>query len=203
MGGAGGPWPERASFLVEEFDEELLIYDQQSDQVHCLSSIASAVWRHSDGRTLVEQLAAALKLDRDAVDHALQELDRSGLLESTPPAGLTRREAAARLAKIGAGAAAAPLVYSIAAPSPALAASEAFCEAVGCHQTTTTCSTVGCLLCRMTSCSGGNARGSYCVAVCSVTTCSATKANVLCGQSGCACNPGTGNKICHSGQCGA
>lgn len=124
------PTARTAELLVEELGDELLVYDQRDDQVHCLSSAAGRVWRACDGLTSVEQLGGVLGLESGVVDQALGELEGCGLLEGEAGDGVTRREATGRLAKLGAAAAAAPLVYSIAAPTPALAASQRFCQTV-------------------------------------------------------------------------
>jgi hypothetical protein len=173
------PTARTAELLVEEFDDELLVYDQRTDRVHCLSPPAWKVWRACDGRTAVEQLGPALGLDAEIVAHALEELEACGLIEG----GVTRREATARFARIGA-AASAPLVYSIVAPTPALAASAAFCLSQGCGSATGATQLVcsgGCLRCAGSGCnscpSPVNGDGAYCVAACSVATCSAALFN--------------------------
>jgi hypothetical protein len=183
------PLARTADLLVEEFEDELLIYDQRSDQAHCLSPAAARVWRACDATTTVEQLGAALELDRGTLARALEELEACELLDSGPAAGVTRREATARLAKLGAAAATAPLIYSIAAPAPAMAASQAFCARLGCptgaNQAArrTFCTNQGCVLCQGTSCSGGNNSGSACVAACA--NCTATLINQTCNKTGC------------------
>lgn len=195
------PTARTAELLVEEFGDEMLVYDQSNDRIHCLTATAWRVWGACDGKTTVDELAPALSLDPEVVHDALEQLEACELLGGGAGAGVTRREAAARLARIGAAAASAPLIYSIAAPTPALAASEATCEALGCGQTSTTCATAGCTVCQMKSCSGGSTSGSYCVAVCNTTNCSATTAKSKCSKTGCVCNPGTGT--CTAIQCGA
>lgn len=125
--GSRRPTARTAELLVEELGDELLVYDQRSDQVHCLSLAAGKVWRACDGKTSLEQLGSALNIDSELVDRALDELDACGLLDGEAPGGVTRREATARLVRTGAAAAAAPLIYSIAAPTPALAVTQNFC----------------------------------------------------------------------------
>jgi hypothetical protein len=125
------PTARTAELLVEELGEELLIYDQRSDRVHCLSSAVCSVWRACDGETSVEQLASALNMESELVERALGELEGCDLLDADV-AGLTRREATTRLARMGAAAAAAPLIYSIAAPTPALAVTACGTGRLGC-----------------------------------------------------------------------
>jgi hypothetical protein len=121
------PLARSEDLVVEELEDEVLIYDQRSDHAHCLGASATRVWRACDGRTTVEQLSAALDLDAATVIRALEELDETGLLDSEPTPGVTRREATVKMAKFGAAAASAPMIYSIIAPTPALATSEAAC----------------------------------------------------------------------------
>src|SRR3954470_9075829 len=189
------PLARTADLLVEEFGDELLIYDQRSDQAHCLSPAAARVWRACDATTTVEQLGAGLELDHGTLAHALEELEACELLDSGPAAGVTRREATARLAKLGAAAATAPLIYSITAPAPAMAASQAFCTRLGCptganiNARRTFCVNQGCLLCQGRSCEGGANSGSACVASC--TNCTAALVNQTCNKTTCllAVNP--------------
>ncbi len=153
--------------VVEEIGDEVLVYDQRSDQAHCLGPTAASVWRACDGGAGIKQIAAKLGLDRDVVSHAIDELDECRLLDGPGTAGLTRREATRKLAKLGTAAVAAPLIYSIVAPSPALAASEAFCTAAHKCSSTDICSSCpsGCTCC-MVEKSNGNMFWT-CVAACS------------------------------------
>jgi DNA-binding transcriptional regulator YhcF (GntR family) len=129
--------------VVEELDREVLIYDQRTNEAHCLSPAAAQAWRACDGKTSREQLATELELDVDTVRRALDELEACGLLDGSGNAGVTRREATTRFTKVGAAAVAAPLIYSIVAPTPALAASEATCFAI-CDTGCGSCSKAGC-----------------------------------------------------------
>lgn len=123
------PLARSEELIVEAVDEDLLVYDQRSDEAHSLSTPAARVWRRCDGRTDIDALSTELDLDSETVVRALAELDECGLLDAGPVAGVTRREATTRVAKIGAAAAAAPLIYSIVSPFPAAADSlTALCE---------------------------------------------------------------------------
>jgi hypothetical protein len=174
------PLARTADLLVEEFGDELLIYDQRSEQAHCLTSTASRMWEACDGSTSVPQLGLALNLDAATVARALEQLEACGLLDSGPAAGVTRREATAKLVSIGAAAASAPLIYSITAPAPALAASQAFCEAIACPATSATCTGAGCLFCLGTGCAAGGGSGRACVAACNTGRCTTTLVNNKC-----------------------
>ena len=184
------PKARTAELLVEELGEEVLVYDQRTDQVHCLSSAAQQVWRACDGETPVEELGSRLNLDSELVAHALGELEACGLLDEDAADSLTRREATGRLAKIGAAAAAAPLIYSIAAPAPAAAATLATCFATGaCNASLTsgTCTaTAGCVLCKV---SGGKSNPSC--NSCVPSDCAACTGPTLAAKCATVCGTGT------------
>jgi hypothetical protein len=121
------PLARSTDLIVEELEEELLVYDSKAEVGHCLSPVAARVWRRCDGRTPADGLSAQLALDADAVDQALAELETCALLE--PPleptldvlhnGGTTRREVATKAVKVGAGIAAGALIFSQAAPAAA------------------------------------------------------------------------------------
>jgi hypothetical protein len=185
--GAGRPVGRRVDLVVEDIGDEVLVYDQRSDQAHCLGSVAGRVWRACDGATTVEQLSTRLGLDEATTQRALDELDQCGLLETGLPGGVTRREAAARIAKVGAAAASAPLIYSIVAPTPALAATQAFCLTFGCTSGVNNncgfCHTQGC------ACCVGTGSNHLCVADCTSTNCSAAvMSSHSCGTTQVSCN---------------
>jgi hypothetical protein len=120
------PVARSEDLLIEEVGDELLVYDQLSNQAHCLGTLAARVWQACDGETSAEALASKLDLDSDSVARALAELSDCKLLEGDGPlvvsnGGITRRDLGFRAAKVGAAAAAVPLIVSIAAPVPAAA----------------------------------------------------------------------------------
>jgi DNA-binding MarR family transcriptional regulator len=125
----GEPLARSQGLVVEELGEELLVYDLETDRAHSLYPEAAQVWRSCDGGTSVESLAARLELDAETVGRALDELEACDLLESAaPPAGgSTRRELTVRAVKAGALVAAAPLIVSVTAPSPASAVTPGQC----------------------------------------------------------------------------
>jgi hypothetical protein len=166
------PLARTDELVVEEVADEVLVYDQRNDQAHCLSSDAGTVWRACDGKTSVSGLSAKLGMDEATVSRAMDELEQCGLLDSGPKsAGITRREATARMAKVGAAAASAPLIYSIMAPTPALAASQAFCLSFGCINTGCgACHNCGCACCGPGN-SGGVGVNKLCTADCTSVNC--------------------------------
>jgi hypothetical protein len=120
------PKAKTEGVVSERIDDELVLYDQATQTAHCLSSRAALIWEHCDGRVSPAELAGRLALEPAAVRSALDALSERGLLDGGPVAaqpGYSRREAAARLAKAGGAAFAAPLIYSAAIPSMAAALS--------------------------------------------------------------------------------
>jgi hypothetical protein len=179
--------------VVEEAGDEVLVYDQQTAAAHCLTSQAAAVWRACDGQTTPAQIAVKLEFDPETVSRALEELERCELLQTfeVPKAsGVTRREATLRFAKVGAAAAAAPLIYSIAAPTPAMAQSQAFCLALGCGAALGNGGCDTCFAHNCCCCCPGESSNKHCTADCTPTNCS--------GPQPCN-NVGTCNGTCHGG----
>jgi hypothetical protein len=194
------PLARRDDLVVEDVADEVLIYDQRNDKVHCLSREAAMVWRVCDGRTSSSGLAESLELTQEAVDAAVDQLEAAELLESLPVPGITRREVTIRMAKVGGVAAAAPMIYSIMAPTPALAASQAFCLGLGCItiQGCGACHNCGCACCGPgNSTSGGENK--ICTADCTTTNCTPEiiKAHCVTAGTTAACNTGGGTGQCH------
>jgi hypothetical protein len=126
----GSPPRARKDGLLEEtVGEELLLYDRDSHTAHCLSPVAACVWRHCDGERDMTELAELAGATESLVADALHELREKDLLAAEPPlmqstvSGISRREAIVRVARVGAAAAAAPLIVSATAATPAMASS--------------------------------------------------------------------------------
>jgi hypothetical protein len=162
------PLARSTDLIIEELDSEVLVYDTRTKIGHSLGSEAAKVWQACDGETPADELAAKLGLEADTVARALDELGSRDLLEEPPtlfpvPEGSTRREASVRLAKVGAAAVAAPLIYSVAVPPASLALgsqclqfSNQSCGTVG--QAGEGCkSENGCCCCQPNGCAGSPA----------------------------------------------
>jgi hypothetical protein len=128
------PRARQDGLLVEAVGEELLLYDQSSHTAHCLSPIAACVWRHCDGKRDVSELAELAGASKNLVADALHELREKDLLDAKPQLmqsavpDISRREAIVRVVRYGAAAAAAPLIVSATAATPAMASSSLGCE---------------------------------------------------------------------------
>jgi hypothetical protein len=123
------PRARKDGLLVETLGEELLLYDRDSHTAHCLSPIAAGVWQHCDGKRNVTGLAELTGASENLVADALQELREKDLLAAEPTLmqstalGISRREAIGRVVRVGAAAAATPLIVSATAATPAMASS--------------------------------------------------------------------------------
>jgi hypothetical protein len=111
--------------IVERLPGELLVYDEERDEAHCLHGEAAAVFDLLDGTCTTSQIAALASLSEARVEEVLTELGARHLLDGNGAAGdgLSRRDLIQRGALTGAGVAGAALITSIAAPLPAAAQS--------------------------------------------------------------------------------
>jgi len=124
MGQASDVWlPRRRAqgLLAEPVGDDVVVLDQRSEEVHCLTGAAAAIWRLADGSRGVQRLTEALEIERIETDRALATLCELDLLEPVPgqTARFTRRTIAKRAMQAGAGA----LIFSAAVPAAASAAS--------------------------------------------------------------------------------
>ena len=119
--------------LIEHVADEVVVYDADSKEAHCLSPLPAVVFTHSDGYRTVEQLAevASVKLSEEVtaerVVEAIAQLDERDLLKG----GISRRQMLRKSAIAGGVVTAAPLISSVFAPA-ALAANSATCGPLLC-----------------------------------------------------------------------
>jgi hypothetical protein len=109
----------RTEGIISEFvGDDLVIYDEVTQTAHSLSSAATLVWELCTGDRFQHEIALELGFEPAVVARAVAELGESGLLDDSPLAspsiGISRRDAAKRLAKVGGAAFVAPLIYSVA-----------------------------------------------------------------------------------------
>lgn len=127
------PLARHDGLIKEELPDEVLVYDLGSHEAHCLNRIAAAVWRRCNGRTSVAELSRAVSdefgvaVPEEAIRYAIKRLNESGLMYSagTPATDrrMSRRALLGMLTKAGTVGILMPLVITIAAGSPAYAAS--------------------------------------------------------------------------------
>jgi hypothetical protein len=115
--------------IVERLPGELLVYDEERDEAHCLHAEAAAVFDLINGSRTPAELAALASehlpqaVSQTRVEEVLAELSARHLLAGGEAAGdgLSRRDLIQRGALTGAGVAGAALITSVAAPVPAAA----------------------------------------------------------------------------------
>lgn len=122
------PHARQEGLVVQEIPDEVLVYDLERHEAHCLNPTAARVWKYCDGRTSVPDIAHRLQhelntpVDETVVWYALERLDKSNLLQarvarSAGAAKVSRRDV---LGKLGIGTVLAiPLITSIVAPTAA------------------------------------------------------------------------------------
>ena len=117
--------------LTQELGDELLIYDLDSNEAHCLNQTAALVWKHADGKMRVGQIASLLEnvtgsqVHDEVVLMACHQLGKCKLLQGDMPSTsksprLSRRDVIRRIGS--AAAISLPLVASIVAPGAVQAA---------------------------------------------------------------------------------
>jgi hypothetical protein len=118
--------------VIDDLPDEVLVYDLERHQAHCLNHTAALVWRACDGNLAPAQIAGKLTAELDAefseelVLLALRQLEKIHLLEERVAlpaqfAVLSRRQMVRHLGV--AAAVAVPVVISIVAPTPVQAGS--------------------------------------------------------------------------------
>jgi hypothetical protein len=129
------PLARTSGVVVQDLDDEMLVYDRERDTACRLNRTAALVWKSSDGTRTVDDLVAVLAeelgplADEDMVMIALDNLSRNGLIQSgyearEPTAErISRRRFIRRVGVVGAAAVSLPIVHSLAVPSAAAAQS--------------------------------------------------------------------------------
>lgn len=137
------PMARSEGLVIEELDDELLVYDLDVDRAHCLGATAGRVWQACDGTTDAATIADRLDLLAEEVTRAFDELDGCGLLQAPvlDRSAMTRRDLSFKVIMGGAAVATAPLILSIAAPAAAQTASQIkFCTELQGGGSQTACS---------------------------------------------------------------
>lgn len=115
--------------VVQELQEETLVYDLKRHTAHCLNQTAAFVWDHCDGQTEVATIAKLLAkelqkpMGEDVIWLALKQLQNANLLqENVIAGGVSRRDVIRRMGVGSAAVLAVPLVTTILAPTASAAA---------------------------------------------------------------------------------
>ena len=120
------PKARNENIVVQDMENETLVYDLTVDKVYCLNQIAALVFSYCDGHGSFEMLKQKHKLTDEIIYLALDQLRKENLLEETedyrsPFIGTSRREV---IRKAGlTSLASLPWVSSIIAPKAAMAQS--------------------------------------------------------------------------------
>lgn len=141
------PLARTKNLLISQVGEEVIVYDRERDTAHCLNAMAARVWHYCDGQNTVEDIAKLLEEDlevsadedvdwRGLVWLTLEELQRfyliqeyvsqpiSPVVQSAGESRVSRRKMIKTATLVGGFAIGSmfPLVKSIVAPYPAMAA---------------------------------------------------------------------------------
>ena len=126
------PKARHGKLVIQELEDEVLVYDLKRNQAHCLNRTAALIWEHCDGKQTVRGLARLLEqkfgvvIDEEVVWLGLRQLNKFHLLQeqmapSPGPVRISRRELGRRLGAVAASSL--PLIVSVVAPTAAQAAS--------------------------------------------------------------------------------
>jgi hypothetical protein len=79
------PKARKSGLVVEKLADEMLVYDLDTHQAHCLNRAAALVWENCNGRRTVGEIARALEargevvFTQEVVRLALGQLERFSL----------------------------------------------------------------------------------------------------------------------------
>ena len=122
------PVARKEGLVIQEMPDEILVYDMETNQAHCLNQTAASVWKSCDGVNSVADITKKLEkefktvIPEDFVWLAIDQLSKDKLLEQeieTKISGLSRREVIKRIGF--ASLAALPVVAMLSFPQSALA----------------------------------------------------------------------------------
>ena len=147
------PHARSSGLIITDLDAEVLIYDKERDKAFCLNETSALVWKYSNGKRNVAEIARAMAnklhspVDEQVVWFALQQLEKDRLMRSDAllpkqAAGISRREFVKKMG-MTAVAVTVPAIISMTAPQSAFAQS---CSADGanCNGNSQCCSSCCC-----------------------------------------------------------
>lgn len=120
------PIARKENIVIQETNEEALIYDLKINKVFCLNQTSAKIWNICDGRKSVREIAKSLNFSEGIVWLALDQLFDEKLVENYQGSekyftGLSRRQI---IKKVGlASMVMLPLVTSLVAPRAVIAQS--------------------------------------------------------------------------------
>lgn len=120
------PLVKNQDVVIQELDDEILIYDLLKNKAFCLNQTSAMIWQECNGKKTVDEISLAVSkktgvpISEDIVWLALSQFKSDGLLDksdelTTPFDGLSRREVIKRIGF--ASAVALPIISGVVAPS--------------------------------------------------------------------------------------
>jgi len=126
------PTARKNDLVIQQADNEVLVYDLNTNKAACLNETAAFVWQNCNGSNAIADIAQALgrktngEVNDDLVWLAIDELSKNKLLEEKVEAEYSFADTSRRdvIKKIGLGTMIAlPLIATLVAPSAINAAS--------------------------------------------------------------------------------
>src|SRR6185295_15750013 len=83
------PQARKDGLIIKALTDEVVVYDLETHEVHCLNRVAALVWQHCDGRTTTAEVVALLRKElksqagHEVVRLALDGLRKANLLRPT------------------------------------------------------------------------------------------------------------------------
>ena len=199
------PVARSGDLLVEQVNDETVVYDRRTNDAHCLTPLAAAVFAHCNGETSIDRLATLASerlgepVDETGVLNALAQLEERDLLAipASNGNGLSRRQMIGKGAAAAGALAGASLITSIAAPTAFAADSKIPPGCTGCGKNSD-CSSNHCCqsnagkTCSQTCCVGNNNSCHVCT-ISGTTTCTVTPSDI---GTGCPTSCPGGAAIC-------
>lgn len=120
------PQVRNDGIVVQELNDEVLIYFFDTNKAVCLNSTSAIVFNNCNGKTTFDDLKSKYKLTDDLIHFTLDKLNENNLLKEYQAinhfAGLSRRDV---IKRIGLGAMVAlPVISSVLAPTAVHASSQ-------------------------------------------------------------------------------
>lgn len=205
------PEARSSGILTEQVGDEIVVYDLDSKDVHCLGQLAAVVFEQSDGRTDEAAIArsAGERLGRPVTNNevraAIAQLEERSLLAQPPlvlhQEGVSRRELAKKTARISAAVASVPLITSIVAPTAAMAATQIPSGCGGCGKNSDCASNHCCQnnagkQCQQGCCVVHDNSCHFCNCVGNLCECTVAAADLPGGVCPCVCGPGCTTPTC-------
>ncbi len=113
------PSAHNSDLVVQELENETLLYDMQNHKAFCLNETCSIIWKNCDGQTKTKELADKNNLTEELIELAINELQKYNLIKEkietqVPKDKVERRKFLVKAATMAA--VAIPTVSTIVAP---------------------------------------------------------------------------------------